>query len=172
MKKLLIIILLFVVVLPVVGQEYSVNLKHKKQLSLEIKPIGGGLNCDMPINNKYVFTFGLQMGFILSYFLAQTKERERNIGYVELLGLNAGVVYYSTKHWHNTISLKFGIPFIAEGANFTSPYGGISFQIFYKISLSTSIGTNIDVGLIRLNRTPIFNIANSFITYRITIGKW
>jgi len=41
MKKLLIIILLFVVVLPVVGQEYSVNLKHKKQLSLEIKPIGG-----------------------------------------------------------------------------------------------------------------------------------
>ena len=71
MKKLLIIILLFVVVLPVVGQEYSVNLKHKKQLSLEIKPIGGGLNCDMPINNKYVFTFGLFFSSKIScmYFL-------------------------------------------------------------------------------------------------------
>ncbi len=170
MKKLLTILLSLSFLLPVVGQEDSVNSEKKKQLSLDIKPIGLGLNFDMPVNNKYLFTYGLQTGFILTYFLAQTKERENNFGYVELLGINAGIVYYSTKYWHNTISLKFGIPFIAEGASFTSPYGGISFQMFYKISLSTSIGTNVDVGLIRLNRTPIFNIASSFITYRIRIN--
>lgn len=171
MKNLLIIILFFVTLLPMMGQEDSVNIEHKIQLSLEIKPVGGGLNFDMPINNKYVFTFGLQTGFILTYFLAQTKERENNFGYVELLGINIGVIYYSTKHWHNTISLKFGIPFIAEGANFTSPYGGISFQTFFKVSPTSSIGTNIDAGLIMIENHPVFNLATSIITYRITMGK-
>lgn len=169
MKKILLLLLIFVLVLPLVGQGDSLISKRKKQLNLEVKPVGVGLSFNIPFNNTSVFTLGFQTGFILTYFIAQTKERENNFGYVELLGVNAGIVYYSAKHWQNTISLKLGIPFIAEGANFQSPFIGGAFNIDYKISKKILIGTNIDVGLIKLEGTVITSIATSFISLKIKI---
>jgi len=167
----MLLLLLFAFIFPVVGQEIDSVKTTKNQTSLDINLLGLGFTVHKPINEKYDFTYGAQGGFILNYFLVQTKERKSNYGYIKLLGINFGVTLRYSKRWTNSVVLNLGLPFVADGVNFTSPYGGISFQTFYKISSSSSIGTNIDMGLIMLGNSPIFNLANSFITYRIKIGK-
>lgn len=168
----MLILLLFAFIFPVVGQEIDSAKTTKDQVNLDVNLLGLGFTIHKPINDKYALTYGINGGFILNYFLVETKYEPLNKGYIKLLGFNFGVTSHYSKHWTNSILLNLGIPLnLGELTNYSSPYGSVSFQTFFKISSTFSIGTNIDVGLIRNNNIFVFNLANSLITSRIKIGK-
>ena len=173
MKKLLITILFFITVLPIMGQNDSINtIKSKVQTSIDINLLSAGLNLSIPVNanlNNSIY-FGFNIGYKITPFLYEHPERDAN-GYIEILGIQGGFVYLNSSSFQLTTGVKVGFPLSNGNIPYNSPYYGVSFQFYYKISNKSLIGTNIDFGGIAFKNIPIFGIANSLITYRITIGK-
>ena len=171
MKKL-IYMLLLLFVMPLIGlsQNDSINNSeqhhYKKQTSIDINLLGIGINETKPINEKYAFIYGIE-----SLMIYVPIDYDKNFNYdsaiFNLINLSWGITVYSTKKWYYIGVLKFGmsIPF------FLSSYGGVSFKTFYKITSNSSIGTNIEIGLIKYDNSPLIIVGTPFITYRIRIGR-
>ena len=176
----MLILLLFAFIFPVVGQEIDSVKTTTNQLNLDVHLLGLGLTIHQPINEKYAFTYGVQGGFIINYapiYYVYYGEITKgllltNSGYVKKFGIHFGATSYS-KQWTNSVVLNFGFPFVGADdlENARSPYGGLSFQTFYKISPTSSLGTNIDFSLIIIERGHVLYLSTSFITYRIEIGE-
>lgn len=143
------------------------------KMSLDINLLGIGINGTKVINNKRSLIYGVDAGYNLNLFIVQLPDQRRTTnGFVELLGLNVGYSYRSQNgKWDKNILARFALPIRTESIPFKSPYGGISFQLFYNISPKSSLGTNLDLGIVMYNNSEVYSLTNSLITYRILLNK-
>ncbi len=181
MKK---VIYILIFIMPLVGLAQNDSLALAKEqpttdaypynnrLNLDVNLLGLGFTIHKTINDKFALTYGTRGGYILNYspifYERNYKSYKTNGGYVETISFNLGLSYSISEKWDFT-----GLGKIAKILSYykTSPYGGISFQLFYHISKKSLIGTNIDIGIVEDDGNRFTSITTSFISYRIKIGK-
>ncbi|PKP50892.1 MAG: hypothetical protein CVT95_02130 [Bacteroidetes bacterium HGW-Bacteroidetes-12] len=170
MKKLLAILLLFVVVQPAVGQSDSINIKpaFKNQVDLEVEPLGVGFSYRKRINSSLFLSGSVGGGAKINF-----------INDIYSSNVIAELFYSSTYFTYSLkkIQLMMGVKYAVL------MHGDIEFADFYGVEM----GAYIDIKYLLIGIKPFLGISqdkkgtdrnshfiygSSLISIKIPIIKW
>ncbi|MDT8412019.1 MAG: hypothetical protein RQ875_06135 [Vicingaceae bacterium] len=156
MKKLLLLLLIFVLVLPMVGQEDSLNATKpvfKHQIDLDIELLGIELIYNYKISN----TFFVGAGAGIGVFGSISKEGM----FFEFLRYNLFLGYRYSDRTHCYIGVKYAPGAVSVEQDDNVNMFGIEYGIFYKVS---KIELGIKLSFIHAKETDGSTVTNTVTT--------